>query len=441
MKRLLLVSYFFPPASGGGVARALSFARYLPLHGWQVTVLCAESESVPLSDPSRETRLPEGVEVIRVPMPPGLARGRRAVVGGSGGRPSGLFAAARSLSRWLLVPDSYAPWRAAAVREAKARIQRGGIAAVLTTSPPDTAHLVGLGLERPGGPPWIADFRDPWIGLAYRRPPTPLHAARQRRMRDAVLARASLVLATTRASCEDIRERLSPESRSKVHHLPNGWEADVTLSPAREEGSPAGGADGEPLRVVYTGTLWGVPATRTCFVGLARALAASPASGRALEVVIAGPHETRERKLASDLGLSRSVRFLGQVPYAESRSLQAAAGVLLLLQVHGSGYEAAIPGKLYEYVASGRPILAFLPRECEAADLVRACGGWVVAPEDERGAEEAFARLLGGERPGGDSPERLSIADAHRRDRLAVRLAELLDALVTRPAGAASGRR
>jgi glycosyltransferase involved in cell wall biosynthesis len=108
--------------------------------------------------------------------------------------------------------------------------------------------------------------------------------------------------------------------------------------------------------------------------------------------------------------------------------------VLVLLQAHGPGLEAAIPGKLYEYVASGRPILAFLDLG-EAADLVREAGGWVVAPDDEAGAATAFARLLGGERPGGNSPVRSALAAAHRRDRLAARLAALLDDLVGARAG------
>ena len=107
VKRLLLVSYFFPPAAGGGVARALSFARHLPRHGWQVSVICADPAAAPLRDASRDARLPEGTEVLPVAMPPGWARGRRAVAGeGSGARPGVLYRAARALAAWGLVPDS-----------------------------------------------------------------------------------------------------------------------------------------------------------------------------------------------------------------------------------------------------------------------------------------------------------------------------------------------
>jgi glycosyltransferase involved in cell wall biosynthesis len=160
---------------------------------------------------------------------------------------------------------------------------------------------------------------------------------------------------------------------------------------------------------------------------VARALAAH--SSRALEVTLVGPYETAEKKLVQALRLTDVVHFVGQVSYEDSRLRQSDADVLLLLQVHGPGYELAIPGKLYEYLASSRPILAFLPRG-EAADLVSRTGGWVVAPGDVRAAEMAILKLLRGERPAGDTPARQVLAYEHRRDRLAERLTHLLDDVV-----------
>ena len=91
-----------------------------------------------------------------------------------------------------------------------------------------------------------------------------------------------------------------------------------------------------------------------------------------------------------------------------------------------SGYQLAIPGKLYEYLATSRPILAFLPPG-EGADLVTRAGGWVVSQEDERGIEAVLARLLRGERPQGESPARQMLAYEYRRDKIAAKLAQLLN--------------
>ena len=407
MKRLLLVCYYFPPAAGGGVARALSFARYLPPLGWNVTVLCADAESAPLSDDSRDLRLPDGVEVVRVAMPGMAARGRRAAIGGRAGRSSGVYRMVRGAASWVWVPDSFAAWVPEAVRVGRELVERTRFNAMLTTSPPDSVHLVGLEL---GVKPWVVDFRDPWIGLTYKRPPTPFHAWRQRRLRRAVLSRGDLFLATTKTSADLLRD-----ASARVEILPNGWDPDVAPPAASPRAH-------DKLRLVYTGTLWDVPATRTFL----EALAAVPSAAGAIDVELIGPHESDERTLVERLGLTDIVHFLGQVPYEESRRRQAEADVLLLLQVHGPGYEAAIPGKLYEYLASGRPILAFLP-DGEAADLVRKMGGWVVGPEDARGAQQTIGWLVAGQRPGGESFERRALADVYRRDRIAHRLAGLLD--------------
>jgi glycosyltransferase involved in cell wall biosynthesis len=296
---------------------------------------------------------------------------------------------------------------------------------VLSSSPPDTVHLAALDALTGRGLPWVADFRDPWIGLAYKKPPSSWHAIRQRELRDSVLRRANLVLATTEALAEDLRKQLPDGARARVETISNGWEDDVQLTPTE----PLAGED--RVRIVYTGTLWDVPATRICLQAMAAALEEqkreSDHAGLALDLI--GPYESGEKELTERLGISNEVRFYGQVPYRESRKRQREADVLLLLQVHGAGYEVAVPGKLYEYLASGRPILAFL-RAGEAADLVRGSGGWVVDPEDMAGARSAFARLLSGERPAADSVERRKLARLYRRDRIAEQLSAVLSALL-----------
>jgi glycosyltransferase involved in cell wall biosynthesis len=432
--RLLLVAYYFPPATGGGVARALSFARHLPSHGWEVTVLCADARSAPLRDETRAAARAVTGERIEVPMPRLFRAGRRSVIGSGPARPSVIYRFARGLSAWIFVPDSFAPWRGGAVRMAKRRLARGRVDALLTTSPPDTVHLVGLDLATADPRlPWMADFRDPWVGLTYRTPPTSWHAGRQRAMRDAVLSRADRVVATTRTSADALSEQVGA---ARVRVLANGWEDDV--AEARSEIVAPGGADpAGRVQVVYTGTLWDVPSTRHLFPALRAALGGDSrgaASGAAITdppiaLTVAGAHESADRDLVSSYGLQSAVRFLGQIPYAESRCLQSSADVLLLLQVHGRGYDAAVPGKLYEYIAAGRPIVAVL-EPGEAADLVHAAGGWVISPVERAGMRRAFERLLRGERPAAATRERQALAGEFRRDRLAGQLAAMLDEMV-----------
>ena len=426
MKRLLLITYYFPPAAGGGVARTLSFARHLPEHGWQVSVLCADPESAPLRDDSRLATLPPQVEVHRVPTPALITRGRKAVVGGGDTRPSGLYDLARKLSNWLWLPDSFAAWRGPAGQAALDLVKREKFDVVLTSSPPDTVHTVGLDLRSEINIPWVVDFRDPWVGLSYKKPPTRWHEKKQRQLRDSVLQGADMILTTTRGLAESLGDRRAPGCHAAVHHLPNGWEDDVPVASERTV-SPSG-----PLRVVYTGTLWDVPASKTCLRALAVSLMHARSEKPEIELHLVGPHESGEVDLVRELGLQEKVQFHGQVSYQSARAQQANADILLLLQVHGPGYEVAIPGKLYEYIASGRPILAFL-EPGEAADLVQKAGGWVIGPEDLGAARQVFDRLLAGERPASQSDSRTALADSFRRDRVVAGLAKLLDSLIVDP--------
>jgi hypothetical protein len=171
-RRLLLLAYFYPPLAGGGVHRVLSFTRYLPRHGWDCTVICAGEEDYWVRDESLARLVPAETEVIRVRGGSALSALLRARGGAATGRRSGsAFAGLRALSDWWLLPDSYAGWSRRAGVAAAARIERGGVDAVLTTSPPDSVHLAGGELARRFSLPWVADFRDPWIGLHFRRPP------------------------------------------------------------------------------------------------------------------------------------------------------------------------------------------------------------------------------------------------------------------------------
>src|SRR5262249_28231884 len=157
----------------------------------------------------------------------------------------------RSLANWWLLPDSYAGWAPRARAAALARIGRGGIDALLSSSPPDSVHLAGLAVAESSGLPWVADFRDPWIGLSFRRPPTRWRAGCQAAMADRVTARADLVLGASRTHVADLAARAGtrPPERGAPRrwlHLPNGFESQPVADAAPTSAH---------LRVAFTGTL------------------------------------------------------------------------------------------------------------------------------------------------------------------------------------------
>ncbi len=422
-RRVLLLCYFYPPLAGGGVHRVLSFTRYLPARGWKCTVVCAGEEDYWVTDDSLLARVPAETEVIRVHGGSALSawlRMRRARPGQRSGR---TFGGLRRLADWFLLPDSYAGWAARARAAALRRVAQGGIDALLSSSPPDSAHLAGLAVKRHTGLPWVADFRDPWFGLYLREPPSAWHRARHAAMERAVVGGADVVLTASRTHAGRLGARSGATAREVVH-LPNGFE------PLAESAAPApvAAAAGETFTLVFTGTLSQMPDTETFLEAVHEVLAHRPEARRRLRARLAGPYETDLADRALALGLTGIVEFTGPLPHAATRALQRSADVLLLWKPPGA--PTMVPGKTYEYLDAGRPILGLLEPGDEAAELVRRAGGSVVPPRD-RAALAAWidARYVAwkeGARPASARPPWL---EEHRRDRLAVRLADTLDRL------------
>jgi glycosyltransferase involved in cell wall biosynthesis len=325
-----------------------------------------------------------------------------------------------------MIPDSYAGWARRARAAAAQRVARGDVRALLTSSPPDSAHLAGLALARSGARPWIADFRDPWIGAHFRTPPTPWHAARQRAAERAVVGTADLVLAASATHAEDLRAMRGTDGTPLAHrveHLPNGFEPAAAALPAADP--PAG-----TFAMAFTGTLSLMPDTRDFLAALARFLARRPDARARVAVRLAGPFDLDDEDHARVLGLADVVTFTGPLDRAATRALQRRADLLLLWKPRGPGYRTMVPGKLYEYLDAGRPVLALLDPRDEAGALAARGGAELVPP----GAPDALAAVLerrfdAWARAGRAPDARPEWLDGHARAALAGRLAGLLDAV------------
>jgi glycosyltransferase involved in cell wall biosynthesis len=422
--RLLVLCYFYPPLAGGGVHRVLGFTRHLPDHGWDCTVVCAAADDYWVTDPTLEAQTRPGIEVIRVRGGSALSALLRLRRGRPGERSGRLFSGLRRLSDWWLLPDSYAGWAARARRAAAARIARGGIDAVLSSSPPDSVHLAALGLRRHTTIPWVADFRDPWIGLTFRDPPTAWHRARQAALERAVLDGSDLVLTASRTHARALEEGSGPRPRAVVH-LPNGYEPEAPAA-----GSSAMQGSAERFEIVFTGTLSQMPDTEVFLEALHEVLGRRPEARRRLRATLAGPFESGYRDRAIALGLTGIVEFTGPRSHAEARRLQRGAGLLVLWKPRGM--PTMVPGKLYEYLDAGRPLVALLEHDEEAADLARRGGGAVIAPGDRAALAAEIERRYAAWREGADLPPAPAppwLAE-HTRGRLAATLARLLDGMV-----------
>jgi glycosyltransferase involved in cell wall biosynthesis len=416
---VLLFAYFYPPLAGGGVHRVLSFTRHLPAHGWMCTVVCAGEHDYWVRDDSLV--VPRDTEVLRVPGGSWISTWLRLRRNEAAGRRSSrALTPMRTLVDWCLLPDSYIGWARRARATVKSRIARGGIDVLLSSSPPDSLHVVAADVAHETAVPWVADFRDPWMGLHFRRPPTPWHAAAHRAMENRTLSDAALVLAASRTHADALLARAGPRPRH-VLHLANGFEPapPVAVTP-----------DPDHFRMVFTGSLSNMDEPATLIDAVASLLERDPGARAVLRVDLYGPYDHEWQTRAQARGLDGVVRFAGPRPHAESRQAQRAADLLLLWRPHGEGFRTMVPGKLYEYLASGRPVLALLVDSDEAAVLVRRAGGTVIAPASAGALERELSLRLSQWRARGRTPDAVpGWLGEHAREHLAGILARSLDGI------------
>ena len=378
--KVLLVTLYFPPAGGGGVQRPLKFATHLPALGIETHVLAPDNPKWIHMD--EELRAPTQAWVHRV-----------RYVGPRGRRPSeelhgkhGLERAltqARLLPRRLIVPDEAATWNVTAIPAALRIARAEKIDVVLTTSPPGSVHLVGAAVKRTLGVRWIADLRDSLLAHQDRRADTLAVRVKSRTVRivGGVVARNADAIVTAFDSIGEEMRALSPTGR--VVTIPNGSDFDDFEGMAY--------TPGERFRITHTGAFFGQRDPKPFL----RAVADSDLDDVVIRFV--GGFRAADREFAESLGLGDRIEVIPFVPRRRSLELQRDSEALLLIASEAGGRgTGVIPGKVFEYLAAERPILAAVPPGGAAARLIEQVGAGVVASADDVGALRAALLELHG---------------------------------------------
>lgn len=393
--RVLLVSYYFPPSGGPGVQRVLKTVRYLRDAGFEPVVLTVRDGASPSQDASLLADVPDGVEVIRTraPDPIGLygrLRGR-----GAGEVPTGAVDGGSAFSKlavWtranVFLPDARVGWVPFAVRAGRKRLgdaQRliQPFAAVVTSGPPHSVHLTGLRLQRTGTP-WVADFRDPWTGINFYDdlPMTAAARAVDRRLERRVLQAADAVT-TVSPTWARLLERQGGLDDGAVHVVHNGVD-DADL----------GAADGVPVRddafvLAHIGSLYATRNPTAVWEAVRRLRARGEAERLVIRLV--GKTDDGVRQSAERAGVP--VEAVPYVTHAEAIREQAQAGALLLSIEPFEADAGMVTGKLYEYLASGRPVVGVGPPDGDAAGLLaETAGGAMWARDDVDGLAAEIRR-------------------------------------------------
>ena len=375
-KRVLIITYYWPPTAGSGVQRWLKMSKYLPQYGWQPVIYTPENPEAGMTDESLLRDIAPEVEVIKRPILEPYAvfnaltgnKGKNSwkASAGSGavnpinavGHKSPLM----RLSLWLranvFVPDPRFLWIRPSVRFLKQYLREHPVDAIVSTGPPHSMHLIARALHRSMGIPWTADFRDPWTRIFYFKhlPLTRRSRKKYAAMELSVLREADHVVAVTDNMVRDFLEELGPgqQDKGKFHVIENGYdEADFTGITAAE--LPAG------FNLVHTGLFSAEGNPRRLWKVLAELSRDLPGFGRDLHLTFAGKTDPEILAAVREAGLGDCLTDRGYIPHHEANRLQKAADLLLLPLREEPEAAGILTGKYFEYLAAGRPIAAFGP--------------------------------------------------------------------------------
>jgi glycosyltransferase involved in cell wall biosynthesis len=363
MQQVLVISYIFPPMGGVGVQRTLKFVKYLPQFGWEAHVLTVQPPKTGLRDESLLKEIPSTTSITHTAallLPPQLPWRVRDFI-----------------SRWLLTVDEQVGWLPFAVRAGERIIKENPVEVIYSTSAPYSSHLIARQLHQRTHIPWVADFRDPWIGNFNLRFPTPIHRKVVQRLERLVVRDADRIIVVSPPMGQSFCERIPGISAGKISWIPNGFDAQ-DFSAARPMKR-----DRDHFYLVYTGSFYARGVTANPILSaIQMALNKGLISRQRICVQLVGNIGKSTQKWISELGLTEIVETPGYVSHEQSLAYLLAADALLLVIGDSPDSSMVYTGKVFEYLGAGKPILC-LAKDGVASNLIRDTRAGIIVPPDD----------------------------------------------------------
>ena len=428
MKKVLIITYYWIPSGGAGVQRWVKFTKYLRQYGWEPIIYTPENPEYPSIDYSFEKDIPADITVLKTPIwePYNVYRNltgkkNQAINAGfiSENKKQGWK---DKLSIWIrgnfLIPDPRRFWIKPSVRFLSDYLNENPVDAIITTGPPHSMHLIGMGLKKNfPSLPWVADFRDPWTNIDFYKDLnlTWLADKIHHKLEREVLQKADTVLVVSRG----MEEEFALMKPKKLRVITNGYdESDVQVGTLTLDGR---------FSISHIGTLNAARNPRIVWKVLSEICAENVDFNKDLQIQLVGKVDFSVLEDIQSYGLQDQLLKIDYLSHSEAIAKQNSSQVLMLLINQSGNAKGILTGKFFEYLAAKRPILAVGPTDGDAAVVLNETGAGVIVDfADEQETKTAILNYYNQYKKGTLSVQSESVERFSRRS-LTGELAGLLD--------------
>lgn len=435
MRCLLIVAYYFPPSGGPGVQRVLKYTKYLPQFGWEPIVLTVENGQFPAIDPSLLKEIPTEAKVYRTKIfePYDLYR----IVTG---KPKDVSIdvnvirkdeqkvpfkekIAEFIRATFFIPDARMGWLLTAKRKAIEIIDEFKVDAVYSSSPPYTCSLVARYVKKKRQIPWVAGFRDPWTGFISAPRRWWLPAKIDNNLEHSVFKEANFVEVAWEGIAKDALLKYPTLEKKKFIHIPNGFDS--------SDFPPISYVRNEKFSLTYTGSMYGRRNPQSLFNAIELLISKREISPTEFTIRLIGRFGSEIYEMIDKTSFKEAIEVIGYLPHSESLSKLMQSDALLLIVDESKESQEIVPGKVFEYLGTGRPILAICPTNGAVADLISATNSGLIAHQSETdNIANNFLILFNSWKSGSDFTPNFNEIRKYERREHTKKLANLLNSLV-----------
>lgn len=368
MKRVLIIAYYWPPAGGPGVQRWLKFVTYLRDFGITPVIYVPENATYPIVDTSLVSEIPEGIEIIKTKIKEPYRFAKLFSKSTTQQLSAGIVkkknkkSLLESLMLWVrgnfFIPDARVGWVKPSISYIESYLKKENIDTVITTGPPHSMHLIGLGLKKKLNINWVTDFRDPWTTIHYHKDLN-LGSAAQKKHKDLereVLQKSDKVIVTSAKT----KKIFASITNSPIEVITNGYDGKKLSNIIRDTS----------FSIVHIGSFLADRNPLILWESLQELCDENEEFKNDLEIKLAGKISETVLDSITTHSLNENLTNLGYLPHNEIQPLQEKAQVLLLVEMNKVDTQVIIPGKLFEYFRAERPIIALGPPKSDVATLL-----------------------------------------------------------------------